>query len=92
MAEARFMTIEEAHHIASSTAQQLLAHLAEFNRNHPDPDAERVVEYFDYFTRNYVVQTCASVLAARHVVLPTGTERPAFVTQSAEDGDEMKAS
>lgn len=64
------ITAGEAEERAYLTARQLLDSVAAFNEEHPDPDAEKVSERFDYITLDYVAQTCASVLARKYRVVP----------------------
>ncbi len=74
MSEIHFIEAEEASERVRLITQRVLDFLAEFNALHPDENAADVSPYFDYFTPNYISQTCASVIAEKRV--PTTAPSP----------------
>lgn len=68
MSEIHFMTAEEANNRALRVARWMSAFLVNFNEAYPDPDAQAVTSQFDYFTPNYISQTCASAIAEKCVL------------------------
>src|ERR1700755_3238071 len=85
MPETPSITAYEADQRANDTARQLVRISHEFNAHYPDQDAGRVAEYFDYVTHNYIVQTCAAVLAKRYLIVPEEIVQEIEILYESED-------
>lgn len=84
MPEIIFIPASEAEERVSLIARRVLDILAEFNATYPDPDAEAVSSHFDFFTQQYVFQTCASTLSEKLIIKPEQDESPNTIESIAE--------
>jgi hypothetical protein len=68
MSEILFLPIDEAERRAKNTTQQLWSFLEDFNARHPELEAKAVSSRFDFFTQDYILRACASVIAEKYVI------------------------
>lgn len=69
MKEIHVIQASDANERAGVIAQRLLSLLADFDATYPDQDAADIASDFDYFTQNYVLQSCASALSDKSIVV-----------------------
>jgi hypothetical protein len=79
-----FITAGEAEQRVNRMGARILDFLAEFNAMYPDRDAKAVSSHFDYFTKNYVFKTCASVLSQKLIISPQQNMSPVMIEAKAE--------